>query len=215
MGTLIKTIGRTCCIFFFLLVTLATAATQGEFAQQVLAETNLARTAPQRYAGYLRELRRQYRGKSYPMPGTDSLVMTSEGVTALDEAVRYLQKQAPLPPLAWSPGLAESAADLVSDQGQNGEVGHTGSRSGDTRERIERYGTWLSRIAENIGYGPSTPRLMVMQLIIDDGVPGRGHRKNIFTRSFKVAGATCGPHPQFRNMCAMEFAVGFRSGGGR
>jgi uncharacterized protein YkwD len=211
MDTLIQTIGRTCCIFFFLLVTMAAAAEQGGLAQQMMAETNLARTAPQRYAGYLRDLRRQYRGKNYLMPGTNSMVMTSEGVTALDEAVRYLQSQTPLAPLSWSQGLAESATDLVRDEGQSGEVGHTGNRSGDMRERIERHGTWQGRIAENIGYGPDTARLMVMQLIIDDGVPGRGHRKNIFTRTFKAAGAACGPHPQFRNMCAMEFAVGYRS----
>ena len=204
MGITIKTL----VVYFLLLVTAAVAASGG-FAQQLLAETNLARTEPQRYAWYLRELRRQFTGKTYRMPGSASFVVTVEGVAALDEALRFLQRQAPLPALSWAPGLAEAAADLSRDEGQSGDTGHTGRQSGDMQQRIERHGTWTSRIAENIGYGPDTARLMVMQLIIDDGVPGRGHRKNIFNPSFRVAGAACGPHPVYRNMCVMEFAAGF------
>ena len=205
-----KTLLKTAAVFFFLLVT--TAGGQGTLGQQMLVETNLARTAPRRYAGYLQELRRQFLGKSYRMPGTADLVLTAEGVAALDEAVRFLKNQAPLPPLSWSPGLAESAAELVRDEGQSGETGHTGRQSGDPRQRIEHHGTWLTRIAENIGYGPDTARLMVMQLIIDDGVPDRGHRKNMFTPVFRVAGAACGPHPEYRHMCVMDFAAGFSRG---
>ena len=213
MGILIK----TAALFFMVPALLATPviAAPSELAQQMLAETNLARSAPQRYAGYLRDLRQQFIGRSYRMPGTADFVLTTEGVPALDEAIRFLQNQAPLAALSWSPGLSEAAADLARDEGQSGETGHSGSQSGDMQQRIERHGTWLTRIAENIGYGPDTARLMVMQLIIDDGVPGRGHRKNIFNPSFKVAGAACGPHPTFRNMCVMEFAAGFRDGTAR
>jgi uncharacterized protein YkwD len=205
-----KCIG-TLALFCVMLIASGAAAQDG-MARQMLAETNLARTAPQSYAGHLRELRRQYQGKSYWLPGSAALVLTSEGVVALDEAVRFLERQAPLPALSWSEGLALAAADLVKDQGQGSETGHTGRQSGDMGERIERHGTWVKQIAENIGYGPDTARLMVMQLIIDDGVPGRGHRKNIFTPGFKVAGAACGPHASFRTMCVMEFAAGFRDG---
>ena len=214
MGSLIKYLSRACCIVALLMATAAGAA-RGDFAQQVLAETNIARTEPRRYAGYVQELRRQFQGKSYRMPGSEAMVMTAEGVAALDEAVRFLSAQTPLPALSWSEGLAGAAADLVRDQGQTGEIGHTGSRSGDMKQRIERHGTWTGRIAENVGYGPSTPRLMVMQLIIDDAVPGRGHRKNIFTPAFSVAGAACGPHSLYRNMCVMDFAAKFKSRGGR
>ena len=207
MGTTIKTICRIFCILSILVATTAQAA-QVEFAKQMLAETNIARTQPRRYAGYIRDLRRQFQGKSFRTAGYEEMVLTTEGVAALDEAIRFLSRQAPLPALGWSQGLAKAAADLVRDQGDTGELGHDGD-SGDMRHRIERHGTWKTRIAENIGYGPDTARLMVMQLIIDDGVPGRGHRKNIFNRSFSVAGAACGPHPHYRTMCVMDFAGGF------
>ena len=209
MGGVIKKLSMMCSVFLVLLATAAVAA-PGGIARRMLVETNLARTAPQRYAGHLRDMRRRFRGKEYLVPGSATIVMTTEGVAALDEAVRFLEKQAPLAPLSWSQGLAEAGADLVRDEGQSGETGHTGSQSGDMRGRIERHGTWSSRIAENIGYGPDTARFMVMSLIIDDGVPGRGHRKNIFNPSFRVAGAACGPHPDYRQMCVMDFATGFR-----
>ena len=183
---------------------------EGGLAERMLAETNLARTQPRKYASFLRELRGRFRGKMYLQPGSSALVRTREGVAAVDEAIRFLSRQPPLPPLSWSPGLAEAAAELVRDEGESGATGHAGSRSGGMQERIERHGRWEGEIGEVIGYGPTTARLMVMELIVDDGVPGRGHRKDIFTPAFRVAGAACGPHPVFGTMCVMDFAAGFR-----
>lgn len=198
------------CMLILLLATGAEAAT-GDFGRQMLAETNVARTDPHRYAGYIKELRGYFVGKGYLTPGSAAMVITSEGVAALDEAIAFLSRQRPLPALSWSPGLARAAADLVREQAGSGATGHDGGKSGDIRQRIERHGTWTSGIAENIGYGPDTARLMVMELIIDDGVPDRGHRRNAFNATFTTAGAACGPHPLYRKMCVMEFAVGYRS----
>ena len=33
---------------------------------------------------------------------------------------------------------------------------------------------------ENIAYGEQGPEMTIMSLAIDDGVPSRGHRENIF-----------------------------------
>jgi len=216
MGILIKSlkIGWTSCLIFILLVMTAEAASDS-FAKEFLAETNLARTQPHRYAGYLQEFRKQFTGKNYRLQDSAALVRTSEGVAAVDEGIRFLSEQTPVPPLAWSQGLAYAAADLVGDQGKTGELGHQGSTSGNMQARIERHGSWSTRIAENIGYGPSKARLMVISLIVDDGVPGRGHRTNIFTPSLQVAGAACGSHPVYRNMCVMDFAGGYQSRGKR
>jgi uncharacterized protein YkwD len=187
------------------------AIDSGTFARQLLAETNLARTQPKRYAEFVRQLRPSFLGNVYRAPGSGSMVVTAEGARALDEAVQFLSRQQPLAPLEWSAGLADAAEDLVRDEGQTGQVGHTGRNSGDMRQRIERHGSWQRSIAENIGYGPDSARLMVMELIIDDGVPGRGHRRNIFGRDFTVAGASFGAHAVYRTICVMDFAGGFRS----
>jgi uncharacterized protein YkwD len=181
-----------------------------DLSGEVLAEINLARTDPRTYAGYLRDFRVHYRGTSYRLPGKREFVVTSEGVSAVDEAISALSRQKPVPSLAWSPGLAAAAAELVREEGLTGATGHRGMRSGGPRERINRQGEWRGWIGENISYGPDGARLVVMQLIIDDGVPGRGHRKNIFSSYPRVAGVACGPHPTFRTMCVTDFAQGFR-----
>ncbi len=179
-------------------------------SRQVLTEINLARNEPRVYAGFLREFRKQFRGKLYLLPGSTTRMQTNEGVAAVDEAIRHLSRQKPLPKLTWSDGLAEAAAELAVEQGQSGGIGHNGNQNHGMRERIERQGKWDRNIAENIGYGPHDARNMVMALIIDDGVRDRGHRKNTFGPTFRTAGVACGSHPQFSSMCVIDFAGGFR-----
>jgi uncharacterized protein YkwD len=183
-------------------------------SKQVLAEINLARTQPRSYAGFLREFRTQFRGTYYVLPGSTTRVQTSEGVKAVDEAISLLARVKPLPPMAWSAGLGAAAAELAEDQGRSGDTGHIGRQSRGMRERIERHGVWIGRIGENIGYGPEDARGVVMQLIIDDGIPGRGHRTNNFSTAYTTAGVACGSHPRYRSMCVIDFAGGFREKAG-
>jgi uncharacterized protein YkwD len=205
--TVVAAILNLVCLLSIL--TVQVFASDRDTARQVLAEMNLARTQPKIYAGYLKEMRRNFQGKLYRMPGSNVLLQTSEGVAAVDEAIRFLTRQKPLPALGWSNGLAAAAAELVTEQSRSGGTGHTGAESGSMRERIERHGTWDGRIGENIAYGPFDARLLVIQLIVDDGVSGRGHRKNHFSPAFGTAGVACGPHPDFEGMCVIDFAGSF------
>ncbi len=193
----------------FALIILSSESYGADPARMVLTEINLARSNPRSYAGFLRDFRREYHGKSYRLPGSRAMVRTTEGTRAVDEAIRFLDRQRALHPLAWSAGLAAAAAELVAEEGQSGAVGHFGKPGSGPRQRIERHGNWQGAIGEAISYGPDEARLVVMQLIIDDGVPDRGHRKNIFNRVFSLAGVACGPHPTFERMCAIDFASEF------
>src|SRR4051812_44985753 len=66
---------------------------------QVLARINEARQHPREYADALRSFRRYFDGDVVFVPGDPNGVYTREGVSAVDEAIRFLEHQAPLPPL--------------------------------------------------------------------------------------------------------------------
>lgn len=159
----------------------------------VIRELNFARQNPSLYAAFVAESRPFH--------------MIEHG-RAVDEAVRFLQKVHPMPPLSLSPGMSRAAADHCVEQiaGQLGHDGHDRSSPGD---RISRYGSWSTTWGENISYSQKTPRGVVLSLIIDDGVRSRGHRKNIFNPKFNYAGAAFGPHARYRTVCTIDFAGGY------
>ncbi|MBD0369522.1 MAG: CAP domain-containing protein [Pyrinomonadaceae bacterium] len=174
----------------------------------VLDEMNLARTSPTQYATYLEALRKYYNGKAFKQPGV-AAVQTIEGASALEEAIKYLRNAKPLPQLQLSKGMCLGAKDQSFDQGQTGDVSHQGKDKSFSWDRVARYGEWKTPVSENIAYDSGTARDIVINLIVDDGVPTRGHRNNIFNSSYIVTGVSCGNHPLFGNMCVCTFAGGF------
>ncbi len=52
-------------------------------------------------------------------------------------------------------------------------------------------------------------RERVLTWLIDDGFASRGHRMRIMSENYRVAGVSCGPHPQFGAMCVLTLAGGF------
>ena len=162
-------------------------------APAVLRELNLARENPKLYATFAAESR--------------PLHMIEHG-RAVDEAVRFLNRSRPLPPLTLSAGMCRAAADHCAEQ-VSGQLGHDGADRSSPGERISRYGSWSTSWGENISYSQKTARGVVLALIIDDGVRSRGHRKNIFNPKFNYAGAAFGPHARYRTVCTIDFAGGY------
>ena len=99
----------------------------------------------------------------------------------------------------------------VKDQSKTGHTGHQGSDHSTMRDRIERYGTWEKRIAENIAYGGNTAQQIVIYLLIDDGVRDRGHRKNFLNPDFNKVGVATGSHPGYGLMSVIDLAGGFKT----
>jgi len=179
-----------------------------ELGAEVLKETNLARTAPRLYASHLKEIRKYFHGKELRRPG-ELPVLTKEGVSALTEAIRFMEKATPVPKLRRSGGMSRGARDHVEVQQTTGSVGHGSAEGSRPYERIGLYGSWEKTVGENIAYGYAHARDATLSLIIDDGVPNRGHRQNILNPNFHVVGVACGPHPVYRTMCVIIFAGGY------
>jgi uncharacterized protein YkwD len=176
------------------------ALAQPALTREILAEINFARTQPRDYAERLRAYRTLFRGKIVRYPGNADGLITSEGVKAVDEAIRFLDQQAALEPIEASALLARVARDHVAEQGPRGATGHISADGANPRDRAQRRGLGIY-VAEVITYGPPTAAEVVRQLIVDDAVPGRGHRKTLFAAEMRFAGVACGPHRVYRVMC--------------
>lgn len=187
-----------------------TPAFLGKDELAVLAELNLARTKPREYVKFLEEYRKMFRDEKTVVFGKHVMMKRQEGIKAVDEAIAFLKRAKPLKPLEASEGLTLAARDHAEDTGPKGIAGHDGSDGSKSGQRMNRYGKWLRACAENIAFGPKNARFTVIQLIVDDGVPKRGHRKNIFDPRFKTVGIAVGPHKTYAHMCVMDFAGGFR-----
>ena len=180
----------------------------------IIAETNLMRSDPVAYAKKLENLRQYYDGNRIKIPG-HPIVEVVEGISALDEAIKALNKQKPLSRLEQRLGLSKGAKDHANDLGENNIAGHYGSDRSDPFTRISRYGSWDGAdgniAGENISYGPPTlAEWHIIQLLIDDDVPNRSHRKVLFNTEYQHTGSACAPHPAFRIVCVMTYATDFQ-----
>lgn len=184
---------------FLLPLILLAGLTRSVFANEVplevLEEINLARTCPRQYAQLLAER------LSEPQSGSTKRCVA--------ETVAFLQKVKPLPPLDFSDGLMLGAQMHVNDQGLHGTTGHTGSDHSGPIDRMAKFGHCMGSAGENISYGYSDAKKVVATLIVDEGVSGKGHRKNIFSANFGVAGIATGHHARYGSMCVIDFAGAF------
>jgi len=151
----------------------------------ILAEINRVRTHPSDYA--------------------DELLKGSQAPIML-EAAAFLRKQTPLPPLNANDSLAVSAARHVDDQGRTGGRSHISTDGSTVRQRVAAAGLEPSLVGEEIAFSADTGAGVVRQLIVDDGIPDRGHRTSLFNKDLAAAGAACGPHSLYRSMCVIDIA---------
>lgn len=178
------------------------------FERAVVQEMSDARVSPRAYARHLRELREYFEGTLWKRPGRTPL-RTDEGLAAFDEAIAFLEKTRPVGPLRFNEGLARAARMHARDIGPRGALEHVGADGSRLSDRLNRLGVWQGVIAENIGTSEDDPRQVVIQLLVDDGVPSRGHRHNLFNPELHQAGCGTAPHRDYRTVTVIDYADGF------
>ena len=183
-----------------------------ELEREVIHELNKVRSNPKRYAvEYMEELRGAFNGKLFTHPGQEVPIKTQEGIRPLEECINVLKKTTPRPLLQPAKGLAKAAEELVEDQQKHGGIGHISRKGANPQKRIEKYGKWDICASEDITYGSLEARHIVISLLIDDGVPNRGHRQNILNPCTRFAGAATGGHPTYRAMCVIDYAGDYKT----
>ena len=171
------------------------------------------RSNPKKYAEEeLKPRLKYFDGKLYKVPGQIPL-QTNEGASAVQECIDVLINTNPMETLALENGLCLSAQWLADDQANTGKIGHNGSDGSSPFDRMNRYGKWLIKAGENCAYGTKTGKEIVAQLLIDDGVMNRGHRKNILNPIFKKVGIGYNDEGKapYGAVSVMDFAGGYVS----
>jgi uncharacterized protein YkwD len=107
--------------------------------------------------------------------------------------------------------LSKAAAELMKDQQKYGGIGHISRKGLNPQKRIEKYGEWNICSSEDITYGSFEARQIVISLLIDDGVPNRGHRENILNPCSRYAGVSHGGHPSYETMCVIDYAGEYKT----
>jgi uncharacterized protein YkwD len=174
----------------------------------VVTEMSRIRLHPKEYARWLNTQVKYFEGTLWRLP-EHVPIRTEEGANALEELIAFLEKSHSIGPLRWNEGLSRAARSLVQEQGPTTQTGHIGPSGSTLHTRVLRHGLYVSTVGEVINYGPEKARWTVMQLLIDDGVPSRAHRKAVFNPDFHVAGAAIGPHAGYGEMTVVDLADGF------
>ncbi len=160
-------------------------------AADVLATLNAVRADPKGFAA-----------------GVRGRPINIRGISAADrnEALNYLDGQAPLPPLTYSPALSDIAAIHANDIGVAGLTSHTGTDGSSPGGRGRGRGIIAPLTAEELSFGQSSGRDVIWQLIVDPNTPGRPHRRDLFNPVFTFAGAGCAPHRGFNRVCVINLS---------
>lgn len=183
----------------------------GAFEKDLFEELNALRADPKRMIPKLEELKGRFRGNSIVFPD-GSTVRSPEGPAVVDEAIAFLAQAAPVQKLTLAEGLARSARDHCIDQAASGKSGHRGSDGSTPQNRMRRYGTF-TQSGENLAYGwyaGNSPEAILIQLVVDDGVKDRAHRKSFFRPVFTHIGIAHGSHPRLQTMTVINLAAGYR-----
>jgi hypothetical protein len=170
----------------------------------ILEEVNFLRSNPGAFARELDDLRDRFDGDILLGEGDGPDFTTHEGPRAVSEAARELRRRRAVNTLMPSDLLARAAADHVRAQGASGQTGHYSNGKGPGQRVKARGGNVY--VGEVIVYNYTSAQNAVQQLVVDDGVPDRGHRKLLFLPQYRYAGVACGSHRQWRNMCVIVLA---------
>ena len=133
------------------------------------------RQNPQDFVARFEERKSWFEGKTMRRPGAIGLI-TNEGAPAVQEAIDFLKVQPPLNPVAYGEEMQGIATDHATYLGSTGTLSHQGPDGSSSGDRIKSVVDCNLR-AENIYCGPDygSAEEIVFSLIIDDGVPERGH----------------------------------------
>ena len=178
--------------------------------QEVFEEHNKIRANPKSFIPILKTVLGYFKKDVIYKPGQIPL-QTNEGQKVYQETINFLEKQKPLAALVLNENLSRAAQDHANDIGPKGLCDHDGTLGMTLSDRIEKYLKWDKTIAENLDFGGKTGEDIIVSLIVDDGNPDRGHRKNIFNPDLKIIGIGIAKHKEFEVCTNLDYVGAIKS----
>lgn len=106
--------------------------------------------------------------------------------------IKTLKSMKPLAPLVFDETLYEFAKCFSKEMGDKGSVGHN-------RKKCKK-----ENFAECCSYGMYTGKDVVLQLLIDEGVPSLGHRKICLSERYTKIGVSIHPHKNYGTCAVLD-----------
>lgn len=140
-----------------------------QFAQAMLEEHNYARTKPREYA--------------------EKFIKPHFGNTSgyAESCYETMTKMKPVVALKLDDRFCKAAQWFANDLRRTGEITHTGSDGSQFWDRLKRQGA-TNALSESCSWGVRGARCILVQLLIDEGTPSLGHRKNALNPRARVIG---------------------------
>ena len=139
--------------------------------------------------------------KTFVLTFIDSIEMESNDY--VKSLIRDLKKSKPITLLTSRKDLYEVAKTHAKTMGKSGKTGHY-----EFEKRTREIARIYDGITENCDYGPDDGFSIVMDLLIDEGIPDVGHRETILDSNIRYIGASIKKHKKYRYNCVMEFGGG-------
>lgn len=110
-----------------------------------------------------------------------------------------LKKTKNIQPLKLDTELNGTARAWAIESGKKGVIGHR-----NIKKRL--YVLNRGAMAENCTYGDESDLEAIMSLLIDEGIKGVGHRKNILNPAYNYVGLGSAKHKEYGTCVVMNFA---------
>lgn len=158
------------------------ASTMSSAEQQMIDEINVLRGDPKGYISQVQEYINQVKNDDML-----DAAYKAEEISTAQELINELKNLDPLPLLEPHQGLHRVGITHGKDVQSQGMIGHKGSDGTWPWDRVRR-DTELSDGNENLVAGGNTVKESLMILLVDSGIPGRGHRKTLLEPKWTKCG---------------------------
>lgn len=169
----------------------------------LLARLNELRARPRGFLPALEAMLPRFQGKLYRRAGGAVTWVTVEGRAAVLEAVEALRAAPALGPLRACPLLARVAAEQARLLGEDAQPA---GREEGLQALAGSALTWEGALGESVCFEEGDADDILAVLLVEDGNPARGHRRNLLRADFRLAGVATAAHGTLRHVAVLLLA---------